>query len=99
MANTYQEQRKRVTPPHVSLGTLRVALGKADPGNWTLDAVCERYQEATGDTLTRGGLSAIENGHRGASAQVLHGLSIVFGIEPEQVTTTYVPREWIGSAA
>jgi transcriptional regulator with XRE-family HTH domain len=75
-----------VTPPHVALSDLRAAAGL------TLDAVCERLEEATGITLTRGALSAIESGTRGASAPILAGLSIAYGLRPTAITTNYAPR-------
>lgn len=86
MANRYQNQRQRLTPPHVSLGDLRAACGL------TLEQVCTRFNEATGDTLTRGGLSGIERGHRGVSKQTLAGLEIAYGLRPGSVDTTYEPR-------
>lgn len=86
MANQYARQRTRVTPPHVALGDLRAACGL------TLDQVCERFTEATGKELTRGSLSAIENGHRGASAGVLAGLEVAYGLRSGAIDTTYEPR-------
>lgn len=90
---TYEAQRPRVTPPHVALADLRHAAGL------TLDAVCERVAEqgrkdSNGRdlTLTRGGLSAIENGHRGASAQLLMALAVAFGLREDALSTSYVPR-------
>jgi len=82
----YDRQRAKVTPPHVTLGDLRAATGM------TLDAVCERLEEATGITLTRGALSAIESGTRGASAPILAGLSIAYGLRLNAITTDYTPR-------
>jgi len=93
MANSYRNQRDRVTPPHVSLGDLRAACGL------TLEQVCERFTEATGTPLTRGGLSGIENGHRGASKATLEGLEIAFGLRAGSITTTYMPRDRERSAA
>ena len=84
MANL--SERPRVVAPHVALGSLRTALGL------TLDQVCERYQEATGETITRGALSAIENGIRGASVKVLGGLEVAYGLRPGEITTAYEPK-------
>lgn len=88
MANQdrYRNQRERVTPPHVSLRALRVAC------KLTLDQVCALIEEETGKPLTRGALSAIENGHRGASADVVRGLAHAYDIAPEDIDTQYEPR-------
>jgi transcriptional regulator with XRE-family HTH domain len=86
MANRYRNQRERVTPPHISLGDLRAACGL------TLEQVCARFTEATGESLTRGGLSGIENGHRGVSQQTVDGLEVAYGLKPGSITTTYRPR-------
>lgn len=86
MANKYTRQRQRVEPPHVSLRTLRKVSGM------TLDEVCARVEELAGIPLTRGALSAIENGHRGASLDVLAGLAQAYDIETDAFDTKYVPR-------
>ena len=87
MANTsYTQQRPKVTPPYVSLSDLRAACGL------TLDQVCERYTEATGQTITRGAISGLENGHRGASIAVLAGLEAAYGLRAGSINTTYEPR-------
>lgn len=88
MANPskYQTQRGRVTPPHVSLRTLRLAC------KLTLDQVCALVEEETGRQLTRGALSAIENGVRGASQDVIRGLAHAYDIRPEDIDTQYQPR-------
>ena len=82
----YENQRKRLTPPHVSLADLRAASGL------TLDAVCGRMQEVTGQPFSRGALSAIENGLRGASAQTLESLAIAYGLRAGAIRTDYQPR-------
>lgn len=88
MANSrYLHQRQKVTPPHVSIGDLRRALGL------TLDQVCERVEESTGIELSKGGLSGIENGHRGASGAVLEALAGAYGLAADAITTDYRPRE------
>lgn len=87
MANTrYDNQRARVIPPHVSLGVVRKVA------KLTLDQACERFHELTGSTLSRGALSGIENGHRGASAEVIKGLALVYDIAPSDIDTNYQPR-------
>ena len=82
----YSQQRRKTTPPHVSLKTLRVALGL------TLHEVTLRVEEITGDRPTKGALSAIENGHRGISAELLAALERAYNLEPGSITTTYKPR-------
>lgn len=82
----YANQRDRVTPPHVSLSVLRRACGL------TLDQVCERIEEYTGKPFSRGSLSAVENGLRGASQEVIEGLAHAFDIKPEEIDTQYKPR-------
>jgi transcriptional regulator with XRE-family HTH domain len=82
----YAKQRQRKTPPHVSLGDLRAVSGK------TLDQVCEAMTEALGHPFTRGALSAIENGHRGASTEVLAALELAYGLRPGSLVTNFEPR-------
>lgn len=86
MANQYARHRAKVNPPHVSLADLRMACGL------TLEQVCQRVNEATGANLTRGGLSGIENGHRGASADTIAGLEQAFGLKAGSMDTDYQPR-------
>ncbi len=72
----YQRQRARVNPPAATLGQLRKAQGLTQP------EVLERYEIATGKTLTVGALSGIENGLRGASEEVLSGLEVALNLKP-----------------
>lgn len=58
----------------------------------TLDEVCDLVAEVTEDRPTKGALSAIENGHRGASAQLLAGLEHAFSLPVGSISTAYVPR-------
>lgn len=88
----YDQQRPRRTPPHVALGDLRSAVGL------TIDRVLDRLEEQTGKRYTRGAISAIENGHRGASADLLVQLAIAYGVRPGAIRTDYEPREWSGVA-
>lgn len=73
-------------PPHVSLGDVRAISGK------TLDQVCDAVGEELGKPFTRGALSAIENGHRGASRPVLAALEVAYGLRPGALATDYLPR-------
>lgn len=86
MANPYLNQRAKQVPPHIALADLRAACGL------TLDQVCARFAEATGHEITRGALSGIENGHRGASAEVLAGLESAYGLRAGALDTQYEPR-------
>lgn len=74
---TTDTRRAKRTPPLVGIRHLREAHG------WTLDQVRLRIQEITGspEPLSRGSLSAIEHGHRGASIEVLGALARIYGIE------------------
>lgn len=86
MATKYERQRERKVPPHMALSDVRYLSGK------TLDEVCAAASEVLGRPLTRGALSAIENGLRGASPEVLHALEVAYGARPGSIVTTYVPR-------
>lgn len=68
-------RRTKVSPPMVGIGHLRRAHG------WTLDQVRFRVSEITGTApLSRGSLSAIETGSRGASMEVLAALAEIYGL-------------------
>lgn len=86
MPTRYTQQRPRKVPPHVSLADLRYISGK------TLDDVCAAASEVLDKPLTRGALSAIENGHRGASAKVLAALEVAYGLRAGSLVTNYEPR-------
>ena len=84
----YDQQREKRTPPHVPLAALRAAVGL------TLDQVCERIAEENPRlSPTRGAISAIEHGHRGASAQMLAALCSAYGLPVGAITTDYLPRD------
>lgn len=74
------------TPPHVSIKSLRKVSGI------TLDQLATRIEQITGDLPTRGALSAVENGHRGASAELLRAIEMAYGLEAGAIDTTYRPR-------
>lgn len=85
----YDAQRPRMTPPHVSLATLRAAVGL------TIDELIGKIAEDLPPEIkppTRGAISAIENGHRGASAQMLDLIAGAYGLPTGSITTEYVPR-------
>ncbi|WP_231702933.1 helix-turn-helix domain-containing protein [Tsukamurella asaccharolytica] len=81
----YGKVRPRRTPPHVSIKILRLAA------RLTLDDVAERMADF-GEAPARGTLSAIENGHRGASREFLAALEQALGIPEGSITTDYEPR-------
>lgn len=83
----YTHQRPKVTPPHVALGDLRAAVGL------TLDQLADRIAEVSGEPApAKGTLSAIENGHRGASPALLEHIALAYGLRPDAITTAYEPR-------
>jgi len=84
----YDKQRPRITPPHVTLGDLRAAVGL------TLDQLADRVAEIVGEEHrpTKGALSAIENGHRGASESMLKALALAYGLREDSIHTDYEPR-------
>ncbi|MGB3302651.1 MAG: helix-turn-helix transcriptional regulator [Gordonia sp. (in: high G+C Gram-positive bacteria)] len=82
----YTNQRGRRTPPHVSIKVARQIAG------WSLDELADRIEEATGDRPTRGALSAIENGVRGASREMLSAFEAAYGVTSGSITTDYEPR-------
>lgn len=84
----YANQRPRRTPPHVSLGLLRLACGL------TIDAVIDKIADATNGEYRpeRGTISAVENGIRGASQQLLAALEIAYGLPEGSITTSYEPK-------
>src|SRR5674476_405393 len=68
----YNQQRPLTTPPHVSLGDLRAAVGL------TLDQLAEHIAETGHPKPSRGHLSAIESGLRGP---LRHGQGVA-GLPP-----------------
>lgn len=80
-----KKDRDRKNPPLVSLRGLRTVSGL------TLDQVCDRIKEVTEDelTLTKGALSAIESGLRGASSEVLSALATAYGLPADAICTDY----------
>lgn len=81
----YDDQRAKVTPPHVPLAGVRIALRLKQ------SEVCSQVEAITGKSFTKGALSAIENGHRGASAETLVALAIALGLRPGDLVTDYEP--------
>lgn len=78
--------RGSVEPPYVSLRSLRKAAGL------TLEDVAERIHQDTPElTVSRGTLSAIESGSRGASELMLQALARAFGLDSEEILVGYAP--------
>lgn len=69
----------------VRLGDLRASLGL------TQDAVCQQVAAITNKSFTKGALSAIEKGHRGASAETLFALEVALRLPPGSLQVTYSP--------
>ncbi|MCT7373187.1 hypothetical protein A7R75_29785 [Mycolicibacterium llatzerense] len=68
-------------------------MKKIDPeGRWDLDDICDRVEETNGDRPARGTLSAIENGVRGVSAELLAALEAAYKLPRGSITTDYTPR-------
>lgn len=75
------------TPPVASLRSLRIASRQ------TLEAVAESVSDLLDQKVSRGTLSAIETGARGASIQMLNALAVTYGLEPGDLyTPDYDPR-------
>lgn len=70
----------------MSLKTLRLVKG------WSLDDEADHIEAATGDRPTRGALSAIESGLRGASAELIAALEMAYDLPEGAITTDYQPR-------
>lgn len=89
-AARYANQRPTARIPVVTIATLRKAKGL------TLQAVCDHINAEHNfpKEVVRGTISAIENGHRGASAQMLTAIADALGLHPSEIDTTYEPRTW-----
>lgn len=83
--NKYDSQREKVQAPLVPLSALRAALGLKQT------EVCNGVEAITNKTFTKGALSAIENGHRGASAETLAALEVVLRLAPGSLVVNYEP--------
>lgn len=81
----YDKQRQKVQAPLVPLAALRSALGLKQ------HEVCNGVEAITNKTFTKGALSAVENGHRGASAETLAALEVVLRLPAGSLVVTYEP--------
>jgi transcriptional regulator with XRE-family HTH domain len=77
-----------MNPPVVTLHTARKISGK------TLQDVCDYIdREFTFPRkVSRGTISAIELGHRGASVEMLDAIASALGISADAIDTEYEPR-------
>lgn len=81
----YDKQRRKVQAPLVPLSALRAALGMKQA------EVCNGVEAITDKSFTKGALSAIENGHRGASAETLAALETVLRLPAGSLVVNYEP--------
>lgn len=81
----YDKQRPKVQPPVIRLGDIRASHGL------TQDAVCQQVSAITNKTFTKGALSAIEKGHRGASAETLAALEVALHLPAGSLQVAYEP--------
>lgn len=87
------EHRAKRTPPHVPLKALRIVA------RITLDQLADELAELLDERPTRGTLSAIESGSRGASTELISAIEQVYGLDAGTVTTSYRPRQKSAPAA
>lgn len=83
----YDKQRPKHPAPVVTTVFLRKAKGL------TLQDVCDFIRAEHGIKSDRGTISAIELGHRGASAQMLAAYADALGIQSADIDTAYEPRQ------
>lgn len=62
------------------------------PIHFDIDDICDEVEAITGDRPARGTVSAIENGVRGASAELLAALEKAYKLPAGAITTDYTPR-------
>jgi transcriptional regulator with XRE-family HTH domain len=78
--------RPQKPPPMVSIKHLREAHG------WSLEEVGNRIYDLTGRRHSKGTLSAVEIGMRGASWELLEALEIAYGLPAHEIKTDYQPK-------
>lgn len=81
----YDKQRPKQDPPVATLADIRAAVGL------TQTAVCEQVAAITNKTFTKGALSALETGHRGASAETLAAIEVALRLKPGALIVNYAP--------
>ena len=83
----YPAPRPKKVPPHVPLAALRTALGM------TQQDVCRGVNEYIPEAnVTRGTISAIESGAKGAASVMLAALEHAYGLPEGSLVTDYTPR-------
>jgi len=82
----YQRQQRRGTTPHIPLESARAIAGL------TIDALIDRIEIATGHRYSRGAISNVEKGTRGASVQMLEDIAAAYKIPVSKIRTDYLPR-------
>lgn len=84
----YRNQRKQVSVPVVPVSVARKLAGK------TLQDVCDHINAEFEfpKKVERGTISAIENGLRGASVEMLVAIASALGIPADEIDTEYEPR-------
>lgn len=58
----------------------------------TLDQLIARLDEAAGFKFTRGAMSAVESGLRGASTELVRALELAYGLDEGTIDTKYERR-------
>lgn len=81
----YENQRPRRNPPFAPLGAIRASHGL------TLKDVCTRVEAVTNQPFSVGALSGLENGHRGASPEILAALETALRLPAGTLVTDYEP--------
>lgn len=81
----YENQRRKVQAPLVPLSAHRSSHGL------TQDDVCQQVRAITNKPFTKGALSAIELGHRGASSETLSALEVALRLTPGSLVVDYEP--------
>lgn len=84
-SDKYKDQRPKKNPPVATLADIRGAMGL------TQTAVCDQVSALTNKTFTKGALSAIEQGHRGGSAETLAALEVALRLRPGALLVDYDP--------
>lgn len=82
----YDKQRQAKNPPHFALKHARAIAGI------TAEELCRRiHEEDPTQNPTRGTISLIESGARGASPRMLAAICAAYGLPPEALVTDYKP--------
>ncbi len=55
-----------------------------------------RIEQETGHRYSRGAISAVENGHRGASVELIEAMEIAYGLPVGAIQVNYKARSGCG---